>query len=116
VAKKTNFEDWLITAVGIGLGLAFLYYTQTGLGKENDAALIPNTPEEEIDDLINALNRRFGKRWIEFGLGVLTNYVQNALPAPLVVLLRVVAEVENISKGRLMTGYEKQQLALRMVS
>jgi hypothetical protein len=46
VAKKTNFEGWLITAVGIGLGLAFLYYTQTGLGKENDAALIPNTPEE----------------------------------------------------------------------
>lgn len=116
MAKKTNFDGWLITAVGIGLGLAFLYYTQTGLGKENDAALIPNSPEEKIDLLISALNRRFGKNWIEFGLGVLTHYVESALPAPLVVLLRVVAEVENISKHRFMTGYDKRQLALQMVS
>ena len=115
MAKKADFEGWLITAVGIGLGLAFLYYARTGLGNENDAALIPKSPEEQIDALIGALNRRFGKHWVEFGLRVLTHYAQNALPAPVVALLGVVIEVENISKRRFMTGYDKRQLALKMV-
>jgi hypothetical protein len=96
------------------LGLAFLYYARTGLEKENDAALIPNNLEDQIDALISALNKRFGKPWVELGLGVLERYVQGALPASLVVLVRLVSQVENISKRRFMTGYEKRQLAVQM--
>lgn len=114
MAKKSDFEGWLIGAVAVGLGLAFLYYSRTGLEKENDAALIPNDLEDQIDALISALNKKFGKSWVELGLGVLEHYVQRALPASLVVLVRLVAQVENISKRRFMTGYDKRQLAVQM--
>jgi hypothetical protein len=114
VAKKKDLEGWLITAVVVGLGLAFLYYARAGLEKENDAALIPNKLEEQIDILIGALNQRFGKNWVEFGLGILEHYVQNALPSSLVILVGAVAEVENISKRRFMTGYDKRRLAAQL--
>jgi len=114
VAKKSNFDGWIIGAVVVGLGLTFLYYVQTGLERENDASLLPNRLEEKIDTLISALNERFGKAWVGFGLGVLERYAQSALPASLVVLVRLVSQVENISKRRFMTGYEKRQLAVQM--
>lgn len=116
MAKKSNFEGWLISGVVVGLGLAFLYYAQTGLERENDAALLPDSLEEQMDSLISALNKRFGKAWVAVGLEVLEHYVQNALPASLVALVSVIAEVENISKRRFMTGYEKQQLAVQMIT
>jgi hypothetical protein len=113
MAKKKDFEGWLVGAACVGVGLLFLYYAGTGLGNENDAALIPNTLEDEIDELIAALNNRFGKDWVEFGLKTLEDYPRNALPASLVAFVAVVVEVENSSKRRLMTSYDKQQLAVQ---
>ena len=97
----------------IACGLGLLYYAQTGLGKENDSRLIPNTLEGRIDALIAALNNRFGKRWVDFGVVVLKHNLQSALPTSLVTLVNIAATVENLSKGR-MTSYEKQRLALQM--
>ena len=114
MAKKKGNEGWLIAAVGLGVGLLFLYYRETGLGKENNAALIPDTIEDEVDNLVSALNDKFGKAWVNVGLAVVTRYVQNALPASYVALVGVVIQVENISKHRFMTSYEKQQLAIQM--
>lgn len=116
MAKKSNFDGWLISAAVVGLGLAFLYYARTGLERENDAALLPNSLEEQIDMLVGALNERFGKAWVGIGLRVLEHYVQGALPASLVALVGVIAEVENISKRRFMTSYDKRQLAVEMAN
>lgn len=114
MAKKSNFESWLVGGAVVGLGLAFLYYARTGLEREKDAALLPNILEEQIDALISALNTRFGKAWIGFGFRALEHYAQAALPPPLVALVGVIAEAENISKRRFMTAREKQQLAIQM--
>ena len=91
----------------------FLYYTQTGVGEENDSALIPNSLEGKIDALVTALNNRFGKGWVDVGISVLKYYVQGTLPTSFVNLVDIVAMVENTSKGW-RTGHEKQQLAVQM--
>lgn len=112
MAKKKGNEGWLM-AGGVVAGLGLLYLLQTGLGKEKNSALIPDTIEDRIDSLVAELNNRFGKRWMNLGAGVLKYYLRNALPAPLVSLVDIVARVENMSKGW-MTGYDKRQLAVQL--
>jgi hypothetical protein len=111
--KKKGNDGWWIAGLFLLGGLG-LYYLETGLGKQNDSALIPNTVERRIDALISALNDRFGKRWVDLGVAFLKDNLQNTLPPALVTLIDVVAKVENISKGRHMTSYEKQHLAVQM--
>ncbi len=113
MAKKTGNDGWWIAGLLIAGGLGLLYYAQTGLGEENDSALIPNTLEGRIDAVISALNNRFGKRWVDFGVVVLKHNLQSTLPTSVVTLVNIVATVENMSKG-LMRSYEKQQLAVQM--
>jgi hypothetical protein len=115
MAKGESNEGWWLGALFAGAAVAFLYYSQTGFGKENDSALIPNTLEGKIDRLITVLNTRFGKGWVGIGAAVLKYSLQSALPEPLVTLVDVVVAVENESKRRRMTGPQKQQLAVRMI-
>ena len=114
MAKKKDFDAWLIGGVCIGLGVLFLYQRRTGWGTENDAALIPNALEDKIDVVITALNNRFGKAWVEYGMQAIEGYARNALPAALVALIAIVVEVENSSKRRFMTGFDKQQRAAQI--
>ncbi|SRR6266404_6142167 len=114
MAKKKGNDGWWIAALFAAVGVGLLYYAQTGQGEENDSALIPNSLEGKIDALVAELNNRFGKQWVDVGIGVLKYYLQNALPASLVTLVDVVAAVENMSKRSQMTSYDKQQLAVQM--
>ena len=113
MTKKKGNEGWLIAGLLVA-GLGLLYYVQTGFGKQNDSALLPNTIEGKIDALIAALNNRFGKRWVDLGVAALKYYLQNALPASLVTLVDVVAAVENVSEQNPMTSYDKQRLSFQM--
>lgn len=113
--SKKNRDDWWIGGLVL-VGLGVLYYMQTGMGKERDSALLSNTLEGKIDMLIAALNERFGKRWVDYGVDVLNHYVQTTLPMSVVGLVGVVANVENISKRNAITSYQKQQLAVQMAS
>ncbi len=113
MTKKKGNEGWLIAGLLVA-GLGLLYYVQTGVGKQNDSALLPNTLEGKIDALIAALNDRFGKRWVDLGVAALKYYLQNALPASLVTLVDVVAAVENMSERSPMTSSDKQRLAVQM--
>ena len=115
MAKKQSNEGWWVGLLFAAAGVAFLYYAQTGFGKENDSALIPNTLEGKIDRLIAALNTKFGKDWVDIGAGVLKYSLQTALPEPLVALVDVVVAVENESKRRRMTSPQKQELAVQMI-
>lgn len=116
MARKKSNDGWwiglLLGAVGVGL----IYYAQTGLGKENDSALLPNTLEDRIDALVAALNTKLGKRWLDFGVNVIMYYIQSALPAYLVTLVNIVVAVERMSRVSWMTSYEKRQLAVQMAS
>jgi hypothetical protein len=93
-----------------GLGL---YYLQTGLGNQMMPRSYRIRWEGKIGTLIAALNKRFGKDWVDVGLNVLKHSLQNELPSPLVNLIGVATVVENTSKGRWMTSSDKRQLAVR---
>ena len=112
MARRKNDDGWGI-ALGVTIGALLLYYLQTGVGKENDAALIPNSLEGKIDSLVATLNQTFGKRWVDIGLYELKSYLQDRLPAPLVKLIDTVSSVELISRRIPMISYAKQQLAVQ---
>lgn len=112
MAMKKGDGWWIVGLLIAGLGL--LYYAQTGLGKERDSALIPNILEGRIDALIAALNNKFGKRWVDFGVVAVKYELQRTLPASLVALVDIVANVENTSKVISMSSYEKKRLAVQM--
>lgn len=115
MAKK-NDDFW--GAVGLAvLGVVvvgIVYYAQTGQGEENDSAAIPNDLEREIDGAVAALNRQFGKQWVDFGIGMLTSYLRRAMPQA-VALADIIVKVELESRRRPMSGRDKQQAAGRMV-
>lgn len=113
MAMKRDDDGWWIVGLLIVGGLSLLYYAQTGLGKDKDSALIPGELEGKIDYLIAALNDRFGKRWVDFGIVALKQSLHILLPASLVRLVDIVATVEKMSKG-LMTSQEKHRLAVQM--
>jgi hypothetical protein len=112
MARKGSGGGWgalLFALVGLGV----LYYAQTGQGKENDAALIPNDLERDIDLLIGELNNQFGERWLDWGIKAIKSHLQRTLPH-LVVLVDVVSAVELQSRRTLMTSQAKKQAAVRM--
>jgi hypothetical protein len=113
MAKKGGGDDgWAF--LGLLLAAGGLYYLLAGRGEENDAALIPNTLEGRIDFLIEALNKQFGKRWVDKGLDVLKSQLEQRLPPLMVALVSVVYAVEQASRFRAMSGYDKKQAALQM--
>jgi hypothetical protein len=114
MAKRKNNSDWWLGVLFVAVGVGILYYVQTGLGRENDSALLPNKLEGQIDLLVTRLNQAFGTKWVTFGLDVLTHFVRANLSAPLVDLVGVVVAVENESKRRSMTSKQKQHMAVRL--
>lgn len=110
--RKSDDGWWKLLLLLLAAG--GLYYTQVGLGRENDAALIPNNLEGQIDRVVAELNKQFGKRWVDWGVDALRSQLQKVLPPPLVALVSVVAAVEQMSRNRPMSSYEKQQTAIPM--
>lgn len=114
MAKNGGDDIWkVIGIVGGGIvGLAVLDYLVGGRGMENNAALIPDRLEDQIDLAVEELNNQFGKQWVNKGLNQIQNSLQRALPLPVVA---AVYAVELMSKNNLwpMSGFEKQQAAVR---
>jgi hypothetical protein len=67
--------------------------------------------EGKIDRVVEELNRRFGKRWVNVGLDAVMAHLQRTLPPPVVVVANAVFEVEQMSRYVRMTGFEKRQAA-----
>ena len=115
---KSGGDDWgafILILLGIGVGAAALYYTNAGQGEENNAALLPDDLEGRIDLVVTALNKKFGKAWVNFGFNVLVSYLQKTLPPEVVALVNVISRVEQLSKTTRMDSYTKQQTAVDWV-
>lgn len=114
MAKKGGDDIWkLLGIIGGGIvGLTILDYLLGGRGKENNAALMPDRLEDQIDLVVEELNNQFGKQWVNKGLDWIQNSLQRALPLPVVA---AVYAVELISKNNLwpMSGPAKKQAAVR---
>jgi hypothetical protein len=112
MGKRKSDDGWwklllLLFAVG------GLYYTQAGRGEENDAALIPNSLEGQIDRVVAELNKQFGKRWVDWGMDALRLHLRKVLPPQVVALVGVVSAVELASRRTPMTSYAKKQAAIQ---
>lgn len=112
--RKTNHTGWIL-AGGAALA-ALLYYVKEGAGSAQDAALIPDSIEEKLDRVVDALNERFGKRWVDRGLAALERGLSSVLPTPLVALVSAVHQAEQWAKqqrnyGRMVTGSQKRSYA-----
>jgi hypothetical protein len=112
MAKKGG-DDWWILLLLVLAGGTALYYIQAGRGEENDAALIPNNLEGQIDRVVAALNKQFGKRWVDWGMDALVSHLQKVLPPQAVALVGVVSAVELASRRTPMTSYAKRQAAIQ---
>jgi hypothetical protein len=117
MAKKGEDSFWkfLATLGGIVAGTILLAYAQSGRGKVNDSALIPNTLESQIDLIVEKLNSKFGHQWVNWGLDALRAYLRGTLPWVSVALVEVVYTVEQSSKRSLLPipGYTKKQTAVQ---
>lgn len=97
------------TALGVGL----LYYLKAGTG-ETKAALIPSSLEQRLDRVVEALNKRFGKHWVEQTLGTLKRGLETVLPAPLVALVDAAYRVEQLGQRDGWSGQQKRHEAVVM--
>jgi hypothetical protein len=113
MGRSKGGDGWFILLlVGVGVGAVALYYTQAGRGQENDAALLPNDLEGRIDLVVGALNKQFGKSWVDLGLDSLEFYLKRILPPDVVALVNVIYQVEQLSKRSSMTSNSKRQAAV----
>lgn len=110
MARRNNNDG--LAFLFVAFGAVVLYYLNSGKGEEYDAPLIPNNLEVRVDLVVAALNRQFGKRWVDFGLHALRSHLQKMLPLPVVALVNVVYNVEQFARFTEMSGYEKQQTAV----
>lgn len=112
--SNPNPTPWILG--GLGLVAALLYYLKEGAGSENDAALIPNSIEAKLDRIVDALNQRFGRQWVNQGLARLEQGLTGFLPAPLVAMVEVVHKTEQWAKqqqayGVAINSYGKRRYA-----
>jgi hypothetical protein len=112
MGKGKGGEGLVLVGLGLLVLAGLVYYSETGQG-ENDSALIPNSLEGRIDFVVAALNRRFGKQWINMGFEVLKSYLEKTQPS-LAALVSAVVQVEQMSKSGPMNSYAKQQTAIQM--
>lgn len=103
----SGLVGWVIGGVVVAAGGLLLHYLTSGVG-EDDAWLIPNSIEERLDRVVDSLNRRFGKQWVQYGIDSLRTGLASVLPQPLVQLVSVVHQVEQAGVRNGWTGYQKR--------
>src|SRR5262245_2991141 len=82
--QKDNTACAILGACTVAAGAFWLYYLLAGPGRRKNAALIPDAIEDRIDAVVEALDARFGKNWVNLGLGALQAGLRKVLPGPLV--------------------------------
>lgn len=106
-------------ALLIGGGLVatgLLYYLGAGLGRDKNAALIPDAIEDRLDTVVEALNKRFGKTWANGGLAALKRTLEQTLPGPLVALVDVVVAAEKAGQQNGWNGVQKRTHAAHLAT
>ena len=111
--KSGGGWGWLL---GITVGAIALYYLEAGRGPEENAAALPDKLENQIDFVVAALNKRFGKKWVSLGLDILQRSLAQILPPEIVALVSVIYHVEFLSEREFMNGDQKKSRAIELVA
>lgn len=106
-------DGWgpVLAVGGAIVGGALLYYVKAGAGSEKNAALVPDIVEDPIDQVVDALNRKFGKKWVDQTLSVLEKALEHALPAKTVAFVRLIHRAELMAKEEKIVPSEKKAWA-----
>lgn len=96
-------------AVLLFVGAALLLYLLGGRDKDS-SRFLPDPVEDRIDRVVAALNRRFGKRWVDVALNVLQRQIEMTMPGA-AALVSAVHRAERYYTGR--AGAVKKQAAKR---
>lgn len=119
MARRQSNEDKLFavagTALAVGAGGFLLYYLLSGAGSQKDAPLIPDSIEKHLDIVVDALNQRFGKSWVNLGIQVLEAALSKALPPPVVALISIVHQAERVGVQQSLSGSQKKYVAMQLM-
>jgi hypothetical protein len=119
--RNVRRHPWLAVLIGVSsvatlsIGAGLFYYLRAGLGKR-DASLIPDSVEGRIDKVVEALNQKFGKRWVNRGVSALQAGLSVVLPTPLIGLVEVVHRVEHLAEQNGWKSHEKLSHAAEMTA
>lgn len=116
MGQKRSDGEKLLLGLLLGIGALGLYYLMAGTGRENNAMLIPDALEGRIDRVVDTLNTRIGKNWVNLGVQALKSFLRTTLPAPLVELVDVVYAVEQQARHTPMTSQAKLQHAIAIAT
>jgi len=100
-----------VVGAGVIVGGGLLYFLKSGAGSEKDSPLTPQFIEDPLDAIVDALNRRFGKRWADTALSVLEKALEVALPPKVVSLVKVVHRAEILAIDGKIAAAEKKHWA-----
>lgn len=101
---------------GAALLAGALYYVKAGAGSEKNAALIPDAVEDPIDQIVDTLNRTFGKNWVDLTLSVLEKALEHALPSKTVAFVKLIHRAEILAKENGIVPSEKKAWALNRIA
>ena len=121
--KKQKTSPWLIgVTAAAAAGTAVFYYLKAGAGSGKNAVLIPDALEDKLDYVVDTLNKKFEKTWVDQGLSLLERTLATILPTPLVTLVDVVYRTEQwanerqVATGRKVPSHEKRFYAAKLCS
>ncbi len=99
MAKKGNdFVDALAILAGVALVGGVVAYAITGR----------DPVEEQIDKLVSALNRTFGKGWGGLAINAIKGVLGNTVTAELLAFVEVIHRVERYGTQQGWTGLQKR--------
>jgi len=110
MAKQGGNDAWMFGLGVIAVG-CFLYYSRAGKGEDN-ALLIPDALENRLDQVVDALNRAFGPKWVNVGMSTLHSYLMRTMPG-VGGLVEAVYRVELEYRQYVNAGAAKRQAAIR---
>jgi hypothetical protein len=97
------------------LGGLLLYYLLSGAGSENNAPLIPDSIEKHLDRVVDTLNDKFGKKWVNLGIQTLEAGLYSVLPPNVVALVKAVHRAEQAGNRMGLSGSAKRRQAILFV-
>jgi hypothetical protein len=106
---KRGGDGGVTVALGLLLAVSVYAYVKSGRGKAN-SWLIPDAVEDPIDRVIEALNQKFGHKWVNFGLNAVQIYIERTIPGA-AALVNGVFRAEQVYNHYLRAGGAKKQYA-----
>lgn len=113
MARMNGLALGLGSIAAVVTGFLALHYVKSGVRGRN-AALMPDSLEQHIDDAIEWLDVQLGQNWVDQGLVAVRTSLSHILPLPAVALADVIYAAERIGRRKKWNGLQKRQYAAQL--